>query len=60
MAAQDGAHRVKYSFGYKKSADQDQREPVRHKIIVVGAGPVGLAFAVDLAQRGAKVISLFA
>ena len=33
-------------------ADQDARAPVRHPVVVVGAGPVGLALAIDLAQRG--------
>ncbi|MEZ5799965.1 MAG: hypothetical protein R3D29_05205 [Nitratireductor sp.] len=31
--------------------DQDAADPVRHPVIIVGAGPVGLAAAIDLAQR---------
>ena len=29
-----------------------KRQPVRHPVVVVGAGPVGLATAIDLAQQG--------
>lgn len=30
----------------------------RHPIVIVGAGPVGLSLALDLAQRGSKVVVL--
>ncbi len=33
-------------------------EPARHAIVVVGAGPVGLSLAIDLAQRGLEVLLL--
>ena len=32
--------------------------PARHPVVVVGAGPVGLALAIDLAQRGVAVVVL--
>ena len=32
--------------------------PARHPVVVVGAGPVGLALAIDLAQRGMPVLLL--
>ena len=38
-------------FDYRRHADQDAASPVRHPVVVVGAGPVGLALAIDLAQR---------
>ena len=38
--------------------DQDARAPARHAVVVVGAGPVGLAAAVDLALRGVRVVLL--
>lgn len=38
--------------------DQDAPDPVRHPVVVVGAGPVGLALAIDLAQRGQPVVLL--
>ncbi|MEJ8572903.1 FAD-dependent oxidoreductase [Microbaculum marinum] len=47
-----------YSFGYRRSADQDAAVPVRHPAVIVGAGPVGLATAIDLGQRGIPVVLL--
>lgn len=47
-----------YRFQYSRSADQDAPAPVRHPLVVVGAGPVGLAAAIDLAQRGHAVVLL--
>jgi 3-(3-hydroxy-phenyl)propionate hydroxylase len=47
-------------FGYRRHADQDRpaRDPAAHPVVVVGAGPVGLSLAVDLAQRGQQVLLL--
>jgi 3-(3-hydroxy-phenyl)propionate hydroxylase len=45
-------------FSYRRSADQDQAHIVRHKVAVVGAGPVGLALAIDLAQHGIECVLL--
>lgn len=45
-------------YPYVKSPDQDAATPVRHKVIVVGAGPVGLATALDLGRRGIPVLLL--
>lgn len=47
-----------YQFGYRRSADQDRPSPARHPVVVVGAGPVGLCAAIDLAQRGVPVVLL--
>ena len=47
-----------YNFAYRRSPDQDARAPVRHPVVVVGAGPVGLAAAIDLGQRGVPVVLL--
>ncbi len=45
-------------FAYRRSPDEDAPAPVRHEVVVVGAGPVGLAHAIDLAQRGVPVLLL--
>lgn len=45
-------------FGYARSPDQDAPAPVRHPVVVVGAGPVGLASAIDLAQHGLPTVLL--
>ncbi len=45
-------------YPYERHADQDAAAPVRHKVIVVGAGPVGLGAAIDLAQQGVDVVVL--
>jgi 3-(3-hydroxy-phenyl)propionate hydroxylase len=39
-------------YPYRRSPDQDAATPVRHPVVVIGAGPVGLAAAIDLAQHG--------
>jgi len=39
-------------FSYVRSPDQDAATPAHHPVVVVGAGPVGLAAAVDLAHQG--------
>jgi len=47
-----------YQFGYRRSPDQDRASPARRPVVVVGAGPVGLCAAIDLAQRGVPVLLL--
>ena len=45
-------------FPFKRSADQDAAQPAHHPVVVIGAGPVGLSLAIDLAQRGQPVVLL--
>ncbi|MEO7334941.1 MAG: FAD-dependent oxidoreductase [Caldimonas sp.] len=45
-------------FEYRRPRDHDATTPVHHEVIVVGAGPVGLSLAIDLAQRGVAVLVL--
>ena len=49
---------AKTRFGYRRHADQDLigADVARHSVVVVGAGPVGLSLAIDLAQRGQPVV----
>jgi 3-(3-hydroxy-phenyl)propionate hydroxylase len=47
-----------YSFEYRRSHDQGAHAPVRHPVVVVGAGPVGLTAAIDLALHGIAVVLL--
>ena len=60
QAASQAAGEAKTSFGYRRHADQDigAAEPAMHPVVVVGAGPVGLSLAIDLAQRGQPVVLL--
>jgi 3-(3-hydroxy-phenyl)propionate hydroxylase len=48
----------KLEFDYARHPDQDAATPVRRPVVVVGAGPVGLALAIDLAQREIPVVLL--
>ncbi|SHK83262.1 3-(3-hydroxy-phenyl)propionate hydroxylase [Bradyrhizobium lablabi] len=50
----------KVQFGYRRHADQARAEgdAAWHAVAVVGAGPVGLSLAIDLAQRGQSVVLL--
>src|SRR3979490_1250472 len=47
-------------FGYRRHPDQDRAgaDAAEHPVVVVGAGPVGLSLAIDLAQRGQPVMLL--
>ncbi|WP_027554971.1 FAD-dependent oxidoreductase [Bradyrhizobium sp. Cp5.3] len=51
---------AKTQFGYRRHPDQDRPgpNPAEHAVVVVGAGPVGLSLAIDLAQRGQRVVLL--
>jgi 3-(3-hydroxy-phenyl)propionate hydroxylase len=54
----DGATIQRHAFDARRSPDQDVPVPARHPVVVVGAGPVGLSLAIDLAQRGRRVLLL--
>src|ERR1700722_19375765 len=47
-----------YRYDYHRSSDQGAAAVVRRPVVIVGAGPVGLAAAIDLAQRGVPVVLL--
>ncbi len=51
---------AKTQFGYRRHPDQDRAagSPAEHPVVIVGAGPVGLSLAIDLAQRGQRVVLL--
>src|SRR5438445_4028324 len=51
---------TKTQFGYRRHPDQDRAGSniAEHAVVVVGAGPVGLSLAIDLAQRGQSVVLL--
>jgi 3-(3-hydroxy-phenyl)propionate hydroxylase len=53
-----GAQVQAIEFAYRRSPDQDARQPAQYPIVVVGAGPAGLSLAIDLAQRGQRVLVL--
>ena len=50
----------KIQFGYRRHPDQDRAGAyvAEYPVVVVGAGPVGLSLAIDLAQRGQAVVLL--
>jgi 3-(3-hydroxy-phenyl)propionate hydroxylase len=43
---------------YRKVADQNSATPIRHPVVIIGGGPVGLATALDLGLKGIKVLLL--
>ena len=45
-------------FEYRRHAEQDGASAARHPIVIVGAGPVGMTLALDLAQQNIAVIVL--
>ena len=45
-------------FDYRRHADQDAATPAHHPVVIVGAGPVGLTLAIDLALRQVPVVLL--
>jgi 3-(3-hydroxy-phenyl)propionate hydroxylase len=43
-------------FAYARTPDHDAATPALHPVVVIGAGPVGLAAAIDLAQQGIRTV----
>ncbi len=52
------ARKTIYRYDYRRSRDQKGAAVARRPVVVVGAGPVGLTAAIDLAQRGVPVVLL--
>ncbi len=52
-------HTYRYpEFPYVQSQEQRNGRTVRHPVVVVGAGPIGLTAALDCASRGIPVVVL--
>jgi len=49
------AHRA---YPYARVPDQDVKAPVRHPVVIVGGGPVGVALALDLGLKGVRALVL--
>jgi 3-(3-hydroxy-phenyl)propionate hydroxylase len=52
------ARKTLFQYAYRRSPDQDAAKPAHHPVVIIGAGPVGLSLAVDLAQRGVRSVLL--
>ncbi|WP_333829040.1 FAD-dependent oxidoreductase [Pararhodobacter sp.] len=52
-------YRLAYrAYPYARTADQDSTTPVRHPVVIVGGGPVGMALALDLGLKGVRALVL--
>ncbi len=51
-------HPPRADFSYRRHPDQDATTPPRRPVVVVGAGPVGLSLAIDLALQQVPVVLL--
>ncbi|TCP04173.1 FAD-dependent oxidoreductase [Caldimonas thermodepolymerans] len=58
MERDDAVDYQALEFAYRRSADQDAQQAVHHPVVIVGAGPVGLSLAIDLAQQGIASVVL--
>lgn len=59
MTAQPKARQLAFTmYPYARSPDQSAPTRAHHPVVVVGAGPVGLAMALDLGRRGVPVLVL--
>jgi 3-(3-hydroxy-phenyl)propionate hydroxylase len=45
-------------YPYERSSDQDSATPVRHPVVIMGGGPIGVATALDLGLQGIPVVVL--
>jgi len=45
-------------YSYRQSEEQQTGTVKRHKVVVIGAGPIGLTAALDFAQRGIPTVVL--
>ncbi len=45
-------------YPYERCADQDASAPIRHPVVVMGGGPIGIATALDLGLQGIPVVVL--
>ncbi|MEM6825474.1 MAG: FAD-dependent oxidoreductase [Pseudomonadota bacterium] len=55
----DDRYQLAYKlYPYERSADQDAEAPVRHPVVVMGGGPIGVAIALDLGLQGIPVVVL--
>ncbi len=45
-------------FAYRKAPELSSGQPGRYRVMVVGAGPIGLCAAIDLAQQGIDCVLL--
>ncbi len=45
-------------YPYRRPPEIDQNRPVRHPVVIIGAGPVGMCAAIDLAMHDVPVVIL--
>ncbi len=45
-------------YPYERCVDQDAKSPVRHPVVIMGGGPIGVATALDLGLQGIPVVLL--
>ena len=45
-------------FEYSTPIEISGRSKIKHQVVIIGAGPIGLSLAIDLAQRGVKSVVL--